>query len=61
MCFVNLVMKDIVANEIYDYGQKYDYWPKKMCLYRLHSHIVINDRYDYKPSLGCKHICHVLV
>jgi hypothetical protein len=26
---MNVVMKDIVANEIYDYGQKYDYWQKQ--------------------------------
>lgn len=26
---MNVVMKDIVANKIYDHGQKYNYWQKK--------------------------------
>ncbi len=33
MCFMNVVMKDIVANEIYDYGKKIRLLAKTMCLY----------------------------
>jgi hypothetical protein len=30
-------------------------WP-----YGLHSHVVKDDIYDYKPSYGCNHIYHAL-
>jgi hypothetical protein len=31
-----------------------------MCPYGLHTHVVMNGIYDYKPNHGCSHICHVL-